>query len=154
VTGEDAFEVAAAVAAISGLAALLILCLVAIIGTWRLLRLASEASVASTRATLGIEELARTLAGRATPSPAPAAVSERGDLEALRQQVGALVEEQRRLEETTRDLLDAAAFSGDAPSVAFEGLEATVTRLENTVGQMAASLANLIQVLEQQRQGR
>jgi hypothetical protein len=154
VTGEEAFEVAAAVAAISGLAALLILCLVAIVGAWRLLRLTSEASVASTRATLGIEELARNLAGRAAAGVAStAAPSDRGDIEALRQQVGALIEEQRRLEESTRDLLDAAALSGETSPVAFEALETTVNRLENTVGQMAASLANLIQVLDQ-RQGR
>ncbi len=149
-TGQEAFEWASAVAAVSGLAALLILSLIATVGVWRLSRQAGETSVASTRATLGIEELARTLAAR--PPAAPAAQAPpAAEFEALRQQARGLLEEQRRMQETARDLLDAASLAGAPAPAAMEGVEAAVSRMETTLGQMAASLANLIQLLEQQR---
>jgi hypothetical protein len=151
VTGQETFEFAAAVAGVSiGLAAILLLSSLAVIGTWRLFRLASEASNAATRATLGIEELARTLAAR--PSPPPP--SEANQFAGLRQQAETLIEEQRRLQETARDILDTAAMSTQPAPAALESLEAAIDRLDANVGQMAAHVANLVQQLEdRQRRG-
>jgi hypothetical protein len=152
VTGQETFEFAAAVAgAAIGLAAILLLSLLAVIGTWRLFRLASDASNAATRATLGIEELARSLAVRPAAPPPPA---EANQFVGLRQQAETLLEEQRRLQATARDILDAAAMSAQPAPAALEGLEAAIARLDATVGQMAAHVANLIQQLEErQRRG-
>jgi len=150
VTGQEAFEVAAAVAAISGLAALLILCLLAVAGVWKLFRLSSQAYLASTRASLSMEELARSMAGE---PGAPAPPAEDDQFGRLRQQAEALIEQQRRLQEMARNLLDAETLVGGPPA-AVDDLEAAINRLDTTVGQMATSLANLIQLLERQQEGR
>jgi len=142
--GEDAFQIAAAVAAVSGLAALLILSLVAIFGAWRLTRQASENAIATARAVVAVEDLAR----RLTAPPGPA--SDAGQLAEVRQQLAALAEQQRQLQETARHLFETAALPGTPAIPEIDDLEAMVSRLDTTVGQMAASLANLIQLLEQQ----
>ena len=156
-TGEEAFEIAAAVTAISGLALLLIVCLLAIVGVWKLFRQASEASLASTRMSLSVEELARRLGGQAMPAgPAPEGrpALEGDQFAQLRQQAEALLEQQRRLQEMARDLIDTEAMEPGPAAAAVDDLEAAVNRLDATVGQMATSLANLIQSLERQQEAR
>lgn len=147
--GEEAFEIAATVAAISGLAALLILALVAITAIWRLFRHASDAAIGSTRALLSIEELARTLRNHhelAEPR------TEHDQFGEVRQQAEALIQQQGRLQEMARNLLDQSALEGGVAPAALDDLETAVTRLDTTVGQMAASLANLMQLLERRAQ--
>lgn len=149
-TGQETFEFAAAVAGVSiGLAAILLLSAFAVIGTWRLFQHASGASLASARAALSVEELARRLASQ---PEAPPPATEGDQFAELRQQAETLVEEQRRLQEMARNLLDAAAVEGGPAPIALDDLESAVGRLDTTVGQMAASLANLIQLLERQQE--
>ena len=148
-SGQETFEFAAAVAGVSiGLAAALLLSLLAVFGTWRLFRNASDASHAASRAALSVEELARRLGG---PQEASADL---GQLAGLREQAEALVEQQRQLQEMARNLLDTMAVEGGRAPTAFEDLDSSVGRLDATVGQMAASLANLIQLLERQQERR
>jgi hypothetical protein len=148
VTGEDAFEIAAAVAAISGLAALLILCLLAVVGVWRLFRLASDANAAATRASLGTEELSRRLASTSEPATPTDQFAQ------LRQEAESLLDQQRKLQETARSLLEAEVLEGTEESGTITELESAVSRLDDTVGQMATSLANLIQSLQRQQEDR
>lgn len=150
-TGEETFEFAAAIAGVSiGLASALILVTLSIIGMWRLFRHASDASQATTRAALGMEQLARRLAAQ----PGPVAPAAEGDgFAELRQQAEDLIERQRRMQEMARNLLDTAALEGAPAPAALDDLETAVGRLDATVGQMAASLANLIQLLERQQEG-
>jgi hypothetical protein len=149
VTGQETFEVAAAVAGVSiGLAAILLLALLAVIGTWRLFQRATEASLASTRAALSMEDMARRLASR----PEPPVRADDSAIVELRQQAEVLIEGQRRLQETARSLLETAAAGAGPGPVAINDLESAVGRLDATVGQMAASLANLIQLLEGQQE--
>lgn len=148
-TGEEAFEIAAATAAISGLAALLILCLIAIIGVWRLFRLASDASAATMRASIGVEEIARRLTDQAAQ---PASNAAEDQLAELRRQAEALLEQQHQLQEATSNLVE-SGVAGSSDRVALDDLQAVVGRLDATVGEMAASLANLMQRLEQQGEG-
>ena len=148
-TGPETFQFAAAVAGVSiGLAAVLILAVLATIGTWRLSRNASDALVASSRASLTIEELARKLAQIAPPPPLDG-----GQTAELREQAEAVVDEQRRLREMGRDLLDTAAVEGPT-AAALEEIGTAMSRLDSSVGQMATSLANLIQLLERQEERR
>ena len=140
--GEDAFEIAAAVTAISGLAALLILSLVTILGAWRLARQASENAVATARAVVAVEDLARRLTAPSGPS------GDAGQLADVRQQLAGLAEQQRQLQEMARHLFETAALPGTPVIPELDDLQAMVSRLDTTVGQMAASLANLIQLLE------
>ena len=151
-TGQETFEFAAALAGVViGLVAILILSIMAVIGTWRLFRLAGDASLASARVALSTEELARRLASQ----PAQMAASADEDQFAqLRQQSEVLLEHQRHLPEMARNLLDTEVLDGGQAPAAVDDLESAVNRLDATVGQMAASLANLIQLVERPPEGR
>lgn len=143
-TGEETFEFAAAIAGVSiGLAAALLLTALAVIGTWRLFRHASEASQAAARAAASVEDLARHLS--AQPPPAQAGTPE------LHSQLAALTESQQRLEDAARRLVEASAAG---PPGVLDDVESSISRLDTTVGQMAASLTNLIQLLERQQERR
>ena len=144
--GGETFEFAAAVAGVSiGLAALLLLAAVAVIGTWRASRHASESSVAAGRASLTVEELARRLADRtAAPTEDASRFAE------LHGEVEMLIQQQHQLQQTARGLLDTMATESSQPAIGLDELESTINRLDATVGEMAASLANLIRLLERQ----
>ena len=150
-TGQETFEFAAAIAGVViGLLAILILSIMAVIGTWRLFRLAGDASLMSARVALSTEELARRLAGQPAQTAATAGEDQFAQ---LRQQSEALLEQQRQLQEMARNLLDTEVLESDqAPAV--DELVSAVSRLDTTVGQMAASLANLIQLVERPPEGR
>ena len=149
--GQETFEFAAAIVAISiGLAASFMLSLMAIIGSWRLFHHASAASAASIRAAQSIEELAR----RMVIQTEPAQSAERGEFSDLRRQAEAMIEQQTRLQEMARNLFDSAALDGSPAHDDHDELASAVGRLDTTVGEMAASLANLIQLLERQQESR
>lgn len=151
-TGQETFEFAAAIAGVSiGLVAVLILALMSFINTWRLFRHSSDASQASTQAALKVEELVRRLAQQ---QPQPAAPAGDDQFAHLLQQAESLLEQQRQMQETVRNLLDTEALEGGQAPAAVDDLELAIDRLDNTVGQMAASLANLIQLLEGQQERR
>lgn len=149
-TGKEAFEFAAAIAGVVvGLTAVTLLAIVGVVGIWQLFRRASEASVAATRAALGAEDLARHVATQLMAQPRSAQNGGNGGgLADLRQQAEELLDQQRDLQESTRSLLDSAAIDG-LEQAALNDIESAIMRLDSTVGQMAASLANLIQHLEQ-----
>lgn len=148
-SSED-FEFAVAVAGASaGLAAVLLLAVVTVSSTWRLFRQAGQASEAATRANLATEELARRLAylegvgALARPGAAPG--EELGD---LRRQAEELIERQSRLQETVRNLIESGVLEAGPPAETLRNLEEAVQRLEGTVSQMAAAVANLVQQVE------
>ena len=146
--GSETFEFAAAIAAISiGLAASFMLSLMAIIGSSRLFHHASAASTASTRAAQSIEELARRMVIQMEPGQS----AEQGEFSDLRRQAEAMIEQQTRLQEMARNLFDTAALDGSPAHDDHDELTSAVGRLDTTVGEMAASLANLIQLLERQQ---
>ena len=145
-SGEETFQFAAAIAGVSiGLAAALILSILAVVGTWRLFRDASKASEVALRAALSIEELASRMGGPAS------AVADSGQLTLMRQQAETLIDQQARLQEMARNLLDASAMAPGPPAGTLEEIQGSMARLDANVGQMAAVLANLIQLLERQQ---
>ena len=147
VTADETFQFAAAVAGVSiGLAAVLMLAILGSFGMWRVFRLAGEAAMASARAAVSVEELARRVSMQQPPAAPVADIGFVGD---LRRQTETLVEEQRDLQEMAKTLLETAAEQ--SPAFAYDDLASSIARLDATVGQMAASLANLIQLLEQER---
>lgn len=140
-TGEEWFELAAAVAGVSmGLAAILLLAIVAILGTWRLSRSAAEAQQATMRASITIEEVGRAISASAAQTQT---VDWRPELERLLLQ-------QRQLQDTMRTLIESGGTQ-DVASPALAKLEESIERLDTTVGQMAISLTNLIQLLERRQ---
>ena len=146
-TGQEIFELSAAIAGVCiGLAALMIFSLVAIIGAWQVFRRAGASSEAATRTALGVEELARDLVAQMAAQPR-ADAAQMGE---LRREAEALLEQERRLYERARELVESNALEGPS-AAALSDLELAIGRLDATVGQMAASLANLAQLWEQQR---
>jgi hypothetical protein len=107
--------------------------------------------MASARAAVSVEELAR----RVSMQPVAAATGAAPDLGVigdLHRQTETLLQEQRRLQDMARTLFETAAE--ESPTLAFDALENAIGSLDSTVGQMAASLANLIQLLERQQEQR
>ena len=145
-TGEETFQIAAAVAGVSiGLAAVLIFAILAIIGSWRLFRHASEAQQAAMEASITVAEMVRRIESPTASVPDAGAPAE------LTRELETLILQQRQLQDSARGMLDAAAVAGGPAPHELEELAATVSRLDTTVGQMATSLANLIRLLEQQQ---
>jgi hypothetical protein len=73
--------------------------------------------------------------------------AEAGSIAQLRRQAESLLQQQGRLQEMARELLEPDSDALAAGS-SFGDLESAVARLDRTVGDMAASLANLIHLLE------
>jgi hypothetical protein len=145
--GEEAFEIAASVAAIGGLAVLLLVGLMGALFVWRVFRLASESQLSSMRAMLAIEDLGRKMTNQAFAQSSDRAEA-RGIAE-LRRQAEGLMQQQARLQETARELLEP---DGEAMAAgeALDDVQSAIGRLDTTVGEMAASLANLIHTLERE----
>jgi hypothetical protein len=132
------WQFAAVVAAVvMGLGGLLLFTLVAIIGSWRVFRLASQSLRAAERASLAAEELARRLGDQMAAAAGP------GDLSELRRQADALLEQQARLQDATRRLVEARAIVGEDARRQLQELEASVQRLEDHMGRVSAVIANL-----------
>jgi uncharacterized membrane protein YcjF (UPF0283 family) len=152
VTGEETFEFAAAIAGVVvGLSAITLIAIFGVVGIWQLFRRASDASLAATRAALGAEELARHVATQLMAQPR-AAQSNGGALNDLRTQAEELLKDQRELHEMFRELATEGA-NEPVDGAALRDIELAIGRLDSTVGQMAASLANLIQHLEREQRG-
>jgi len=146
----DDFQFAVAIAgACIGLSALLLLALVTVMSTWRLFRHAEQASQAASRSSLAVEEMIR----RFGPGPGPsrpgggAPGEEFGE---LRREASELMERQARLQETVRNLIESGMLEGGPSAESLQNLEQTVQRLETTMGQMVAAVANLMQEAERE----
>lgn len=145
------FEFAVAVAGASiGLAAVLLFAIVTVLSTWRIFRQVGQSGEAAMRASLAMEELARRLgrpqaAEEARPEIPPS--EEFGD---LRQQAQELMERQARLQESVRNLIESGMLEGGPPVESLRNLEEAVQRLEGTVSEMTAAVANLMQQVERE----
>lgn len=137
------WEFAAAVAAISiGLGGLLLFALVTSFTHWRVLREAAQAATSASKASVAVEELVRQLQpsllrGAGVPG------HDATELEALRRQTGALMEQQTRLQDAMRNLLDAGLLRGEESRRQYEQLEAAVRKLDLHLNELAAAVANV-----------
>ncbi|MBI2724588.1 MAG: hypothetical protein HYX50_05945, partial [Chloroflexi bacterium] len=111
------WEFAAAVAAVSiGLGGLLLFTIIGTIGSWRVFDRASRASNEAAKASLTVQDLARYISSRESMSLAqPAADLSRaaGDLNSLRRQADDLIEQQARLQDAVRNLVEAGVLRGE-----------------------------------------
>ena len=147
-TGQETFELAAAIAGVSiGLAAISLFSLVAIIGSWQVFRRTGEAAATATRAAQGVEELARHLSFQASSQPR----GDAGQVADLRHEASTLLDQERRLRDMARELVESGTLQGGPALAALTDLEEAVAKLDVTIGQMAATLANLVQNWEQRR---
>lgn len=134
------WEFAAAVGAVTiGLGGLLLLTLVGAFGSWRLFDRTARLAGDSQRAHEALEELAEQLRARLREEPAPSSRVE--ELAALRRQSEQLLEQQSRIEEALRALRPPAGDAVRADEL--REVETMLRRLEQTMNEMAAALANL-----------
>lgn len=144
------WEFAAAVAAVTiGLGGLLLFTLTTIISSWRVLAKAGNAADEAMKASTAMQDLARYLSWRETRPPAAAPSVDlsdaAGELADLRHQADALIEQQSRLQEAVRNLVEAGVLGSDQSGRQLQDLEEAVRRLEENLSQIAAAVANLAQ---------
>ncbi len=141
------WEFAAAVAAVTmGLGGLLLFTLVGTLGGWRVFRLASQAANEAAKVSLAMQDLARHLSARPSAT-SPAADLQRAadELSDLRRRADGLFEQQARLQEAVRNLVEARVLGTEDSNQHLEALESAVKRLEGSLSQVAAAVANLSQ---------
>jgi hypothetical protein len=141
------WEFAAAVAAVTmGLGGVLLFTLIGTIGSWRVYRLASQSANEAIRANIAMQDLARHLASRPLAAPPALDLQHATDeLADLRRQADALFDQQSRLQEAVRNLVEARVLGSNGGEKHLEDLEAAVRRLEDNLGRVAAAVANLTQ---------
>ena len=143
------WEFAAAVADVTmGLGGLLLFTLIGTIGSWRIFDRASRAANEAAKASMAVQDLARYLSSRETMhsmAPRVDLSQAANELNTLRQQADALIEQQTRLQDAVRNLVEAGVLRNEDSRQHLTELEGAVRRLEEHLGQVADSVANLSQ---------
>jgi hypothetical protein len=140
------WEFAASIAAVCiGLSGLLLFTLIATIGGWRVLARASRAAEETAKSTMVVQDLARQLAMREASQPVVDVSQAASQLAGLRVQADSLLQQQTRLQEAVRNLVEAGVLRGESSSTELRELEAAVRRLEEHLARMAAAVASLSQ---------
>ncbi|MDP9237827.1 MAG: hypothetical protein M3P30_10630 [Chloroflexota bacterium] len=142
------WEFAAAVAAIAiGLGGLLIITIIGVIGSWRVYDSARAAAIESEKASLLAQEAARPRAAPEVPPALPPASGEFDgalrSLSELRAQADALMDQQRRLHEAVRNLVEAGVLRSEGPGQDVTEIHAAIERIEEHLSQIAAAVVNL-----------
>jgi len=137
------WEFAAVVAAVSiGLCGLLVFTIGSIVMNWIVLGRAGKAAKDASEASLLVQEAARGIALRDSAAAASARLTvETKKLAELREQSTAVVEQQTRLQEAVRNLVEANVLGAQVPPNDNTALEAAIKRLDDHMGQLAAAIA-------------
>ena len=137
------WEFAAVVAAVSiGLCGLLVFTIGSIVMNWIVLGRAAKAAKDSSEASLLVQDAAREIAARESAALAAAGLAEETQkLAELREQSTALVEQQARLQEAVRNLVEANVLGAQIAPPNNSSLEASIKRLDDHMGQLAAAIA-------------
>lgn len=136
------WEFAAVVAAVSiGLLGLVIFTVTSIVNSWFIFLRSARAAKDASEASLVVQDLARELSVREAATQTAAGLTEETQrLSELRKQTEALVEQQTRLQEAAKSLLEAGVMQADV-SLDIKQLEASIQRLDDHMGQLAAAIA-------------
>ncbi len=154
------WEFAAAVAAVAiGLGGLLIITIIGTIGSWRVYDRARSAAIEAEKASLLVQEAARLrlapearsapdarTAPEARTLPVPASSEFDGALRSLselRAQADALMEQQRRLHEAVRNLVEAGVLRAEGPGPDVTEIHIAIQRIEEHLSQIASAVVNL-----------
>lgn len=139
------WEFAAVVASVSiGLMGLLVFTMTSIIGNWRLSDKAARAAREASEASVRVQDLARELSAReAATLTAAGLTDETRRLSELRKQTEALLEQQGRLQEAVRNLVEAGVLHGESPATEIKDLEGAIERLDAHLGQLAQAIASM-----------
>ena len=138
------WEFAAAVAGVSiGLGGLLLFTLIGAIGSWRIFNSANRAAVEAEKANMEVQNLARHLTLRETQSSADdlgAAALAVGDLQ---RQATALMDQQIKLQNAVRNLVEAGVLGREGSQDQHRELESALRRLEEHLDRVASAVARL-----------
>ena len=136
------WEFAAAVAAVvMGLGGLLLFTLVATIGTWRVSSQASRAAAEASRASQAVQELSRYLSSRsARQLPIIDLRDEADELSELRRQADLLIDQQARLQDAVRNLVESGALGATSSDRQLRELDGMIRRLEENLARVAAAV--------------
>jgi hypothetical protein len=139
------WEFAAAVAAVTmGLAGLLLFTLIGTIGSWRVFSQASRASREAAAASLYVQELARHLSSRtAHQLPIIDLREEADELADLRRQADLLIDQQARLQDAVRRLVEAGVLGTGGSEKQLRDLDATLRRLDDNLTRVAETVTRI-----------
>jgi hypothetical protein len=139
------WEFAAAVAAVSiGLGGLLLFTLLGTFNSWRVFAQATRAAHEAEKASIAVQDLARHLAMRTSQQLPVIDLSDAAsDLGDLRKQADGLIDQQSRLQDAIRNLVEAGVLGNEDTKQQFTDLEAALQRLEGNLARVAAAVANL-----------
>ncbi|MEX2226477.1 MAG: hypothetical protein WEB52_08515 [Dehalococcoidia bacterium] len=139
------WEFAAAVAAVvMGLGGLLLFTLIGTVGAWRVLSQASRAAAEASKSSQYVQELARHLSSRAAQQlPIIDLRDEAEDLADLRRQADLLIDQQARLQDAVRNLVESGALGSTTSDRQLRDLDSIVRRLEDNLARVAAAVNDL-----------
>lgn len=140
------WEFAAVVAAVTiGLGGLLLFTIIGAIGSWRMYSAASRAATEAAKASIAMQDVARTLPLLdAAQSARPEAPAFAADLSDLREQAETLLEQQSRLNDAVRMLIEAGAAQDDeAAESDGRDVRAAIEHLDDNIGRITAAIASL-----------
>jgi hypothetical protein len=108
------WEFAASIAAVCiGLAGLLLFTLIGTIGSWVVLARASRAANEAEKASILVQDLSRQLTFREASQPMVEVAQAASQLAGLRTQADALLQQQTRLQDAVRNLVEAGVLRSD-----------------------------------------
>lgn len=138
------WEFAAAVAAVvMGLGGLLLFTLLGTFNSWRIFSQANRASTEAAKASLYVQELARHLSARSAQQlPVIDLRDEADELGNLRRQADLLIDQQARLQDAVRNLVEAGVLGG-GPDKQLRDLDSIIRRLDDNLTRVAAAVNDI-----------
>lgn len=139
------WEFAAAVAAVvMGLGGLLLFTMIGTIGSWKVFSQANRAATEAAKASVYVQELARHLSSRSAHQlPIIDLREEADELADLRRQADVLIDQQSRLQDAVRNLVEAGALGNAGSERQLRDLDGILRRLEDNLTRVAAAVNDI-----------
>lgn len=139
------WEFAAAVAAVvMGLGGLLLFTMIGTIGSWKVFSQANRAATEAAKASVYVQELARHLSSRSAHQlPIIDLREEADELADLRRQADVLIDQQSRLQDAVRNLVEAGALGNAGSKRQLRDLDGILRRLEDNLTRVAAAVNDI-----------
>ena len=132
------WEFAASIAAVCiGLGGLLLFTLIGTFGSWMVFTRASRAANEAEKASILVQDLSRQLAFREASQPMVDVAQAASQIAGLRTQADALLQQQTRLQDAVRNLVEAGVLRSDNSE-----LEGAMKRLEENIARIAAAVTS------------
>jgi hypothetical protein len=135
---------AAVVAVVMGLGGLLLFTMIGTIGSWKVFSQANRAATEAAKASVYVQELARHLSSRSAHQlPIIDLREEADELADLRRQADVLIDQQSRLQDAVRNLVEAGALGNAGSERQLRDLDGILRRLEDNLTRVAAAVNDI-----------